>query len=211
MKTLELSAVCRSACNDTRVDSFASRFGGAWNVTAHDDSYIDEKGRTRWRCNDELARRLSQLYDLLVIGNYEESHASRYPRLAHTISRYPESIRTLQAEGRLSEIRGIAGVITNIVTELLENGTCRKMEVGDEYFTPPPRTVLELTEIPRIGAKTARMLYQDFGIDSLAKLERALRRGQLADVKGIGKGTIATIRKHLEARRNCAEQSEGLE
>ena len=57
----------------------------------NEESYIDEKGRLRWHCNDRLAEQLKQLYDFLVIGNYEESHASRYPRLAHTISRHPES------------------------------------------------------------------------------------------------------------------------
>ena len=110
-------------------------------------TYEDSKGRTRWHCNDELAEQLKQLYDFLVIGNYEESHAARYPRLAHTISRHPESIEALHADGRLTEIAGVSKVIAGIIGELIEKGTCRKMEQGDEYFTPPPRTVLELTKI----------------------------------------------------------------
>ena len=94
----------------------------------------------------------------------------RYPRLAHTISRHPESIEVIKNEGRLTEIAGVSTIIEGIITELLETGTCEKMDEGDEFFTPPPRTVLELTKIPRLGAKTARMLYQDYGIDSLKAL-----------------------------------------
>ena len=164
-----------------------------------DETYTDSKGRTRWRCNDDLAVLLKQLYDFLVIGNYEESHAARYPRLAHTISRHPESIRELKRAGRLTEIPGVSKVIAGIISELLESGTCRKMDQGDEFFTPPPRSVLELTRIPRLGAKTARMLYQDCGIDSLKSLREAIDEGRLAGVRGIGKGTIETMKKHLDA------------
>lgn len=161
------------------------------NVPA--DTYVDHKGRTRWYCNDELAVKLKQLYDFLVIGNYEESHAARYPRLAHTISRHPESIETINEEGRLTDIAGISKIIAGIVSELIETGTCRKMDEGDEFFAPPPRSVLEMTQIPRLGAKTARLLYQDHGIDSLAALKAAAADGRLVAISGIGKAMIAKI------------------
>ena len=164
-----------------------------------DDSYTDSKNRIRWRRNDALAEKLKELYDFLVIGNYEESHAARYPRLAHTISRHPESIEVMKDEGRISTIPGVSKIIEGIITELLETGTCKKMTDGDEFFTPPPRTVLELTKIPRLGAKTARMLYQEHGIDSLASLGKALEEGRLEGIKGIGKGMIATVEKHLHS------------
>ena len=166
-----------------------------------DETYIDSKGRLRWHCNDQLADQLKRLYDFLIIGNYEESHAVRYPRLAHAISRHPESIRQMYKEGRLEEFPGIGGIITEIVSQLLETGTCKKMDEGDEFFSPPPRSVLELTEIPRLGAKTARTLFQVHGIDSLLALESALSDGRLAKVKGIGKGMIKTIEKHIEEKK----------
>ena len=165
----------------------------------NDESYTDHKGRTRWRSNDELAEKLKDLYDFLVIGNYEESHAARYPRLAHVISRYPESILVMKQEGRLTSISGVSQTIERIISELLETGSCAKFEGKDEYFTPPPRSVLELTRIPRLGAKTARVLYQDHGIDGLVALKIALEDGHLAKVKGIGQGMIATIEKHLQS------------
>ena len=67
--------------------------------TKDDESYTDAKGRTRWHRNDEIAKNLQQLHDILVIGGYEESHATRYARLAYTISRHPESVEALHDEG----------------------------------------------------------------------------------------------------------------
>lgn len=166
---------------------------------SNNETYIDAKGRVRWHCNDRLGELLKQLYDFLVIGNYEESHAARYPKLAHAISRHDESIEVMAAEGRLSEISGVSKVIAGIITELLETGTCRKMDEGDEFFSPPPRSVLELTRIPRLGAKTARRLYQEHGIDSLQSLATAIEDGSIANVKGIGSGMIDTIRRHIDS------------
>ena len=144
-----------------------------------------------------MAEKLKELYDFLVIGDYEESHAARYPRLAHTISRHPESIVEMKDQDRLNEISGIAGIITKIVTELLETGTCTKMEQGDEFFTPPPRSVLQLTKIPKLGAKKAKLLYQEHGIDSLNSLAHAVESGELLQIKGFGKGMVATIEKYI--------------
>lgn len=162
------------------------------------ETYIDSKGRVRWHCNDRVGDLLKQLYDFLVIGNYEESHAARYPKLAHVISRHPESIEVMSDEGRLKEISGVSGVIAQIITELIETGTCRKMDEGDEFFSPPPRSVLELTKIPRLGAKTARRLYQEHGIDSLQALAAAIDNGSIARVKGIGSGMMSTMRRHID-------------
>jgi len=167
-----------------------------------DESYVDHKGRIRWRCNDQLAEKLKQLYALLVIGNYEESHAARYPRLAHAISRHPESVLKMNRDDNLESLPGVSKVIAKIIRELLETGTCTKMTDGDEFFTPPPQSVLELTEIPRLGAKTAKLLYQDYGIDSLAALANAIEDGTVESIKGIGKAMLATMKKYIQANRD---------
>ena len=155
--------------------------------------YVDSKGRRRWHCNDRLADLLKQLHDYLVIGNYDESHAARYPRLAHSISRHPESVMVMKEEDRLQEIAGVSTIIAGIISELLETGTCKKMDEGDDFFTPPPRSVLEMTAIPSLGAKTAKMFYQDHGFDSLVALKRAAANGTLITIKGVGKSLVAKI------------------
>ena len=165
----------------------------------NDPSYTDAKGRRRWRRNDEIAEKLKQLYDILVIGGYPESHATRYPQLAHTISRYPEPIDRLHEEGRLTEIPGIGGIVSGIIGEFLETGTCTKLEKFTDHM---PRSVLELTAIPRLGAKTARVLYADLGIDGLAALDRAIDEDRLEGIKGIGKKTLETMREHIRRKRD---------
>lgn len=159
-----------------------------------DSSYIDAKGRTRWRRNDTLAAELKQLGDFLIISGYEESHATRYARLAHTISRYPESLERLHQEERLTDVPGVGGTIAAYIAEYLETGTCAKRE---EWVRETPLSVLELTAIPGLGAKTVRALYREHGIDSLAALEAALNSGVLDAADGIGPKTRETMRRHI--------------
>ena len=162
--------------------------------TKDDASYTDQKGRTRWRCNDEIAEKLRQLHDILVIGGYEESHATRYSRLAYTISRHPESVEELHREGRLSAISGVGETIAEIIGEFIETGTCTKLE---EFAEHTPKTVLELTALPGVGIKTAKALYDELGIDSLASLGEALNDDRLEGFKLMTKKTQERIRQHI--------------
>lgn len=158
-------------------------------------TYTDEKGRTRWHRNDEVAAIVRQLGEYLIIGGYPEAHAKRYAQLAHTISRLSESIDVMAREGRLDRISGVGGVITGYLSEIVTTGTTAKFD-DDQYGPPPPRSVLELTAIERLGPKTARTLYQEHAIDSLATLCTALKAGTLDDVKGLGPKMRDTILRH---------------
>lgn len=158
-------------------------------------TYIDSKGRKRWVRNDEVALIVKQLGEYLIIGGYPEQHASRYAQLANTISRWPESIDTLAEAEKLDSIPGVGGAISGYLAEIVNTGTTEKFD-DEQYGTPPPRSVLELTAIERLGAKTARMLYNDHGIDSLNELIEALDQGRLQKVKGLGPKMIETIEKH---------------
>lgn len=154
--------------------------------------YKDHRGRKRWVRNDEVASIVKQLGDYLIIGGYPEQHAKRYAQLAHTISRWPELIDDVANADKLSSIPGVGGVITGYISEIVRTGSTSKFE-DNQYGQPPPLTVLELTSIDRLGAKTARMLYQEYGIDSLHKLCVAVSSGQLSGVKGIGPKMLETI------------------
>lgn len=154
--------------------------------------YKDAKGRVRWVRNDEVAAIVKQLGDYLIIGGYPEEHAKRYGQLAHTISRWPESIDKIADAGNLDSLPGVGGVITGYLDEIIKTGTTEKFN-DDQYGPLPPRSVLELTEIERLGAKTAKMLFTEHGIDSMKSLCKHSKKGELKGIKGIGPKMLETI------------------
>ncbi len=167
------------------------------NKQSH-QSYKDAKGRKRWHRNDEVAAIVKQLGEYLIIGGYPEDHAKRYGQLAHTISRMPELIDTLARNDQLNSIPGVGGTITGYIEEIIQTGTTDKFN-DHQYGKPPPLTVLELTSIEKLGAKTARTLYRDHGIDGMKSLCKALTDGRLKSIKGIGPKMISTIEQQCHA------------
>lgn len=147
--------------------------------------------------NVELANALRDLRDFLIIAGYEESHATRYTQIARYIERLPEPVETLRAEGRLGEIPGVGKLIAQYISEILLTGTSSKHA---EWLESAPLSVLELVRIPGLGAKTARRLFSEFGIDSMASLKEALESGVLDDAQGIGPKTRETMRKFSGAK-----------
>ena len=160
--------------------------------------YQDEKGRTRWYRNEAVASVVKQLGEYLIIGGYPEEHAKRYGQIAYSISRWPDSIDTLYKNDELSSLPGVGGVITGYLAEIVETGTTEKFN-DDQYGPLPPISVLELTAIERLGAKTAKLLYQEHHIDSLASLCQSIEDGSLRGVKGVGPKMLETIKLHCKA------------
>lgn len=140
--------------------------------------------------NLELANELRDLRDFLIIAGYEESHATRYTLIARAIEKMPESVQTLKEEGRLDEIPGVGKLIKLYIKEYLETGTCSKRT---EWASEAPDSVLELVRIPGVGAKTARFLFQNYGVHSLESLKIAIDEGKLAQAPGIGPKTLKTM------------------
>ncbi len=142
--------------------------------------------------NAELAQNLRDLRDFLIIAGYEESHATRYTNISRAIDKLPESVHTLRDQGRLGEIPGVGKLIQTYIKEILDTGVSSKQTEWEEFA---PMTVLQLVRMPGVGAKTARRLYQEFGIDSLTTLKLALETGTLEGVSGIGPKMQATFRE----------------
>ena len=141
--------------------------------------------------NSELADQLRDLRDFLIIAGYEESHATRYTQIARYIEKLGEPIEELVKTRRLSEIPGVGKLIAQYISEILKDGVSSKQK---EWEAQAPITVLELVRIPGLGPKTARKLYQEYGIESLAKLKQADEAGVLQEVQGVGPKLIQAIR-----------------
>ena len=79
--------------------------------------------------------------------------------------------------------------------DLLERGT---FDAWERLVKETPETVLDLTEIPGIGPKTAALLHQRFKVSSLPELKAFVTGGGLDMVDGIGPKTAERIKQALD-------------
>ena len=88
----------------------------------------------------------------------------------------------------------VGSTIAGIIGEFLKTGSCAKMY---QCVSRVPKSVLALTEIPGLGAKTIRVQSTKYKIRSLRDLKSALDENKLQGTKGIGGKTLDTKRQYV--------------
>jgi DNA polymerase (family X) len=147
--------------------------------------------------NDAIARRFYRLAALMEIRGDDPFRLRSYRNAAEAIEVWPTPLKEIaEKEGvaGLQEIPGVGKAIAGKVIELLEKGS---FDAWDRLTAETPETVLDLTEIPGIGPKTAALLHQRFKVSSLADLKTFVSSGGLDMVDGIGAKTAEKIKEAL--------------
>jgi len=143
--------------------------------------------------NKELADKLRELRDFLIIAGYDELHAARYTQIARYVEKLPAPVEGRDA--RLEEIPGVGRQVQQYIKEILETGKSSKQLEWEKFA---PASVLELLKVPSLGPKTAKRLYHEFGIADLESLRVALKQRRLHGEPGIGLTTIDNWEKYLQ-------------
>ena len=147
--------------------------------------------------NEAIARRFYRLAALMEIRGDDPFRLRSYRNAAEAIEVWPTPLKEIaEKEGvaGLQEIPGVGKAIAGKVIELLEKGS---FDAWDRLTAETPETVLDLTEIPGIGPKTAALLHQRFKVSSLADLKTFVSSGGLDMVDGIGAKTAEKIKEAL--------------
>ncbi|HEY8445801.1 MAG TPA: helix-hairpin-helix domain-containing protein [Thermomicrobiales bacterium] len=148
--------------------------------------------------NAEIADLLERMGRLLEIGGESAFRFRAYLRAAETIRTHATPVAELARAGKLRTIPGIGEGIAGIIREYLDTGTVQSLE---EIERKVPPTLLELTAIPGLGAKTAYRLYTELGIVDLAGLEAAVAGQRLRTLPGMSERTETKIAEGIAALR----------
>jgi DNA polymerase (family 10) len=148
--------------------------------------------------NEAIARRFYRLAGLMEIRGDDPFRLRSYRNAAEAIEVWPTSLKEIaKKEGveGLQEIPGVGKAIAGKVIDLLERGT---FDAWERLIVETPETVLELTEVPGIGPKTAALLHQRFKVSSRKDLKTFVASGGLDMVDGIGPKTAEKIKEALD-------------
>jgi DNA polymerase (family X) len=104
---------------------------------------------------------------------------------------------------RNEKIYGIGEDLKEKIIEFLKTGKIRKHE---ELLSKIPKGIFEIMNIPYVGPKTAKLLYEHFGVDSIEKLKNVLETGALLKIKGFGLKKIENIKKGLELYQKLSQR-----
>lgn len=147
--------------------------------------------------NSEIAQILMRMRTLMELSGESFYKFMAYERAASAIEN-AAPLADLVAAGELTTLPGIGKSIGATIEEIVTTGTCAHFETLQQRY---PATIFEVLGVSGIGIKTAAMLFDQFGIGSLADLERSIDNGVLESAPRMGKKTIDNIRRGILAYR----------
>jgi len=149
--------------------------------------------------NKELSHIFNNIADILELKNDNPFRIRAYRKAALIMEELSEEVTSLIASGKLKDMPGIGKDLYAKIEEYIRTG---KIETYEELKKEFPRGLLDILYIPGVGPKTAKLLYDRYGIDSIEKLEEYATAGKLKDIKGIKDKTIANILKGIALRKS---------
>jgi DNA polymerase (family 10) len=133
--------------------------------------------------NTEIAAALSELGTLYELDGAVRYRVNAYREAARVIRDSPVSVEELAREGRATELPGVGKTLEEKILALVDTGSIPAADMLKERF---PVSLVEVTQVPGIGARTARRLHEELGISDLEQLRGAAEAGRLRGVRGLG-------------------------
>ncbi len=145
--------------------------------------------------NMEIAALFDEIANILELHAENRFRINAYRRGAQSLSALAREIEHIAADGTLGEIPGIGKDLSAKIEEYLESGSIRYLV---ELRENTPRVLLDMLRIPGVGPKTAVMIHDELGIESLGELSEAAREHRLQGLPKIQARTEENILKGIE-------------
>jgi len=151
--------------------------------------------------NGDVARIFERIADVLEIQGENPYKIKAYRNAVDTLRSLDEPVWQVAEDDRLDSIPGFGDAIRAKIGDILLTGTTN---LYDRVKDAVPEGVIEILNLPGIGGKTVKQLYDTLNIVSIEALEKALDEGKIAAVKGMGEKTADKIRQSIERGRRYA-------
>jgi DNA polymerase (family X) len=153
--------------------------------------------------NADVAEQLELLSDILELEGEAAYRLLAYRRAAALVREQSGLVAELALEGKAKELPGIGKTIEGKIVEIVNEGEIRAL-TKHRALVPPD--VVEFTRLPGLGPKTARKIWQELGVTTLADLKAAAKAERLRVLPGIGAKLEERIVKELSGKRKAPEE-----
>jgi DNA polymerase (family 10) len=145
--------------------------------------------------NAEIAAALDELGVLYELDGAVRYRVLAYSTAAKAIRESPVSVEELARAGKATDIPGVGKTLAEKINALLDTG---EIPAAVKLKAKFPPTLVEVTRVPGVGPKTARLLWDELQISSLEDLKKAAEEEKIRDVKGLGPKAEENVLASLE-------------
>jgi len=150
------------------------------------------------KTKEQTIELLETIARLLELKGENPFKIRAYTNAARALETFSDNFPAAVAENRIGELDGIGDAIAKKISEYVQTGALEYFEKLQAEF---PETIFELFEIPGLGGKKVKALYEQLGIRTIAELEVAAKDGRVAELAGFGAKTATNLIQAIERRR----------
>jgi DNA polymerase (family 10) len=150
-----------------------------------------------------IAKIFRQIAEILEIKGANVFRIRAYKRAADTLEGMAEDFENLVNQDRLTEIPGIGRELAAKIKEIVQTGRSKFLE---DLKKTIPEGLLELLDIPSVGPKTAKLLYEQLKVKNIKDLEEAIKKDRLSHIFGIKEKTVENITKGIAMLKRGRER-----
>ncbi len=147
-----------------------------------------------------ILKKIGTMLDLKGENPFKTRAYHNGARIIETLDR---DIEELVASGELADLKGIGKALSEKISTLVATGS---LPYYDNLLAETPPGLLEMLEIPGMGAKKVKAVHDELGIASLGELEYACRENRLRDLSGFGEKSQQKILQGIELRKKYSER-----
>ena len=148
--------------------------------------------------NLEIAFLFNQIADLLEIQGANPFRIRAYRRAAANIEGLADNIEARALGGTLRNIAGVGDDLAAKIEEYVRTGA---IQFHEDLKKEVPLGLVRIVEVPSVGPKTAKQIYDQFQIQTIDDLEALCKTDKLLSVHGFKQKTVDNILRGIELYR----------
>ncbi len=154
--------------------------------------------------NSAIAGILEEIAALLELTGADSFRASANSRAARAIEDYAGDVADIADDrAALEAIPGVGKKIAEKVQEFVKTG---KVKEHEELRAQVPAGLLDVLDVPGLGPKTVRAMWQEVGVESVDDLRKAIDDGSILKVPRMGAKTVENIKAALAFRAQAGDR-----
>lgn len=132
--------------------------------------------------NAEIAKVLDEVAEMLEVRGENFFRVRAYRNAARAIRDHPAAVAGLDQKA-LEDIPGIGADLAGKIATLAKTG---EFELHRQLTGEVPRGLLDLLNVPGLGPKRVKLLAERLKVRDAASLLKAVKAGQLKEIRGFG-------------------------
>jgi DNA polymerase (family 10) len=145
--------------------------------------------------NLEIASIFGNMADLLEIQGANPFRIRAYRNARSSLESLTDNVEEIAKRDALKDIAGIGKDLAAKILEYIQTG---RIQAFEDLKKEIPIGLVNIVSIPTIGPKTARLIFDHFGVASVDDLEKLAKTKKLLDVPGIKEKTLENIVRGID-------------